>query len=92
MIRTGPTPADDSGALVSEAYRRGFVTDALEETSVMGVHFESGRAFPFDRAILGAIGDTLHPSVLDATVEQALARRQSASGLSSTGGRRSNES
>ena len=68
------------------------MTDALEETPVMGVRFESGRAFPFDRAILGAIGDTLHPSVLDAMVEQALARRQSASGLSSTGGRRSNES
>jgi site-specific DNA recombinase len=27
-----------------------------------------------DRAILGAIGDTLHPSVLDAAVEKALAR------------------
>jgi hypothetical protein len=36
-----------SGALVSGAYGRGVLTDAREETSIMGVHFEPGGAFPF---------------------------------------------
>jgi AraC-like DNA-binding protein len=47
-----------SGALVSGAYGRGFVTDALEETSIMGVHFEPGGAFPFLGLPAGKLADT----------------------------------
>jgi len=47
-----------SGALVSGAYGRGFVTDALEETSIMGVHFEPGGAFPFLGLPAGELADT----------------------------------
>ena len=46
-----------SGALVSGAYGRGFVTDALEETSIMGVHFEPGGAFPFLGLPAGELAD-----------------------------------
>ncbi|HLK55535.1 MAG TPA: helix-turn-helix domain-containing protein [Chthonomonadaceae bacterium] len=36
-----------SGAVVSGAYRSFFVIDTLEHTSIMGVHFKPGGAFPF---------------------------------------------
>jgi len=36
-----------SGAIVSGPYSGFFVTDRAEETSVMGVHFKPGGAFPF---------------------------------------------
>ena len=36
-----------SGALVSGPYDAFFVTDKVEEASVMGVHFRPGGAFPF---------------------------------------------
>lgn len=46
-----------SGALVSGAYGRGFATDVLEETSIMGVHFEPGGAFPFLGLPAGELAD-----------------------------------
>jgi AraC-like DNA-binding protein len=36
-----------SGAIVSGTYERFFVIDTAEETSVLGVHFKPGGAFPF---------------------------------------------
>jgi AraC-like DNA-binding protein len=47
-----------SGTLVSGAYGRGFVTDGLEEASIMGVHFEPGGAFPFLGLPAGELADT----------------------------------
>jgi hypothetical protein len=47
-----------SGALVSGAYGRGFVSDAFEETSIIGVHFEPGGAFPFFGLPAGELADT----------------------------------
>ena len=36
-----------SGAIVSGTYARFFVIDTLQETSLLGVHFKPGGAFPF---------------------------------------------
>jgi len=36
-----------SGALVSGAYAGSFVIDTAQETSMLGVHFKPGAAFPF---------------------------------------------
>jgi AraC-like DNA-binding protein len=44
-----------SGALISGPYNGFFVTDTVEEASVMGVHFRPGGAFPF----LGLAADEL---------------------------------
>jgi AraC-like DNA-binding protein len=47
-----------SGALISGAYGRGFVSDTFEETSIIGVHFEPGGAFPFLGLPAGELADT----------------------------------
>jgi AraC-like DNA-binding protein len=47
-----------SGALVSGAYGRCFVSDTVEETSIMGVHFRPGGAFPFLGVPAGELADT----------------------------------
>jgi AraC-like DNA-binding protein len=36
-----------SGAIVSGPYAGPFITDAAEETSIIGIHFKPGGAFPF---------------------------------------------
>lgn len=36
-----------SGAVVSGAYWKGFVSDTAEEAFIMGIHFKPGGAFPF---------------------------------------------
>jgi AraC-like DNA-binding protein len=36
-----------SGAVVSGAYGKGFVSDSEEEAFIMGIHFKPGGAFPF---------------------------------------------
>ena len=50
-----------SGAIVSGPYHGYFLSDAAEETSVMGVHFAPGGAFPF----LGFAADELVDSHTD---------------------------
>lgn len=50
-----------SGAVVSGAYGRSFVTDTAEECSVMGVHFKPAGAFPF----LGLPPDELSDTHVD---------------------------
>lgn len=47
-----------SGALVSGAYGRCFVSDTVEETSIMGVHFRPGGAFPFLGLPAGELADS----------------------------------
>lgn len=47
-----------SGALVSGAYGAGFITDTEQETSIMGVHFKAGGAFPFLGLPAGELADT----------------------------------
>lgn len=46
-----------SGALVSGAYGGFFVIDTVQETSIMGVHFKPGGAFPFLGAPAGELAD-----------------------------------
>jgi AraC-like DNA-binding protein len=50
-----------SGAVVSGAYWKGFVSDTEEEAFVMGVHFKPGGAFPF----LGVPADELSDMHVD---------------------------
>lgn len=47
-----------SGALVSGPYSGFFVTDTLEEASIMGVHFRPAGAFPFLGLHPGELADT----------------------------------
>ena len=46
-----------SGALVSGAYSGFFVSDTVEEASIMGVHFRPGGAFPFLGLPAGELAD-----------------------------------
>jgi AraC-like DNA-binding protein len=50
-----------SGAVVSGAYGKGFVSDSEEEAFIIGVHFKPGGAFPF----LGPPADELVDSHVD---------------------------
>lgn len=50
-----------SGAVVSGAYSRSFVTDVAEERAIMGVHFKAAGAFPF----LGVPPDDLADAHID---------------------------
>jgi AraC-like DNA-binding protein len=50
-----------SGAVVSGAYGKGFVSDAEEEAFIMGIHFKPGGAFPF----LGVPADELADTHID---------------------------
>jgi AraC-like DNA-binding protein len=50
-----------SGAVLSGAYGKGFVSDSQEEAFIMGVHFKPGGAFPF----LGLPADELADSHVD---------------------------
>src|SRR5215208_5505818 len=50
-----------SGAIVSGAYGKGFITDTEEEAFIMGVHFKPGGAFPF----LGPPADDLADTHVD---------------------------
>jgi AraC-like DNA-binding protein len=52
-----------SGTVISGPYARAFMSDAAEETSIMGVHFRPGGAFP----ILGIPGGELTNIHLDLT-------------------------
>lgn len=45
-------------AVVSGAYGRGFVIDTAEETSMVGVHFKPGGAFPFLGLPAGELANT----------------------------------
>jgi AraC-like DNA-binding protein len=47
-----------SGAVISGAHGRAFVVDTAEETSIIGVHFKPGGAFPFLRLPAGDLVDT----------------------------------
>jgi AraC-like DNA-binding protein len=47
-----------SGAVVSGAYGKGFVSDTEEEAFIMGVHFKPGGAFPFLGIPADEIADT----------------------------------
>jgi AraC-like DNA-binding protein len=47
-----------SGAVVSGAYRKGFVSDSEEEAFLIGVHFRPGGAFPFLDLPVDEIADT----------------------------------
>ena len=46
-----------SGAVVSGAYRRFFLTDTAEEASIMGVHFRPGGAFPIFKVLPHELAD-----------------------------------
>jgi AraC-like DNA-binding protein len=50
-----------SGAVVSGAYRKGFISDAEEEAFIIGIHFKPGGAFPF----LGIPADDLADAHVD---------------------------
>jgi len=47
-----------SGAIVSGAYGKGFISDSAEEAFIMGVHFRPGGAFPFLGVPAGELADT----------------------------------
>jgi AraC-like DNA-binding protein len=47
-----------SGAIVSGAYGKGFVSDTEEEAFLIGVHFKPGGAFPFLGLPAGDLADT----------------------------------
>ena len=47
-----------SGAIVSGAYGKGFISDSEEEAFIMGVHFKPGGAFPFLGLPAGDLADT----------------------------------
>ena len=47
-----------SGAVVSGAYGKGFITDGEEEAFIMGVHFKPGGAFPFLGVPTDELADT----------------------------------
>lgn len=47
-----------SGAIVSGAYGKGFISDSEEEAFIMGVHFKPGGAFPFLGVPAGDLADT----------------------------------
>jgi AraC-like DNA-binding protein len=47
-----------SGAIVSGTYARFFVIDTLQETSLLGVHFKPGGAFPFFGLPVSELVDT----------------------------------
>lgn len=46
-----------SGAVVSGAYGKGFVSDSEEEAFIMGIHFKPGGAFPFLRLPADELAD-----------------------------------
>jgi AraC-like DNA-binding protein len=46
-----------SGAVVSGAYWKGFVSDTEEEAFIMGIHFKPGGAFPFLGLPAGELAD-----------------------------------
>jgi len=50
-----------SGAIVSGAYGKGFISDREEEAFIMGIHFKPGGAFPF----LGVMADVLANTHVD---------------------------
>ena len=50
-----------SGAVVSGAYGKGFISDSEEEAFIMGIHFKPGGAFPF----LGVPADELADTHVD---------------------------
>src|SRR5687768_187818 len=50
-----------SGAVVSGAYGKGFLSDSEEEAFILGIHFRPGGAFPF----LGLPADELADSHVD---------------------------
>src|SRR5688572_1754925 len=50
-----------SGAVVSGAYEKGFVSDSEEEAFIIGIHFKPGGAFPF----LGLPADELADTHVD---------------------------
>jgi AraC-like DNA-binding protein len=54
-------PSRYSGAAVSGAYGKGFVSDSEEEVFIIGIHFRAGGAFPF----LGVPVDELADSHID---------------------------
>jgi AraC-like DNA-binding protein len=47
-----------SGAIVSGAYGKGFLSDTEEEAFIMGIHFKPGGAFPFLGVPAGELADT----------------------------------
>lgn len=64
-----------SGAVISGAYSRVFICDAMQHESMLGVHFKPGGAFPFLGTLASELSDA-HADLVDLWGQSALELRE----------------